>query len=223
MFKKFFIFLKEVLDLIYKQRCTICGCSKTGEILCKNCLKTVNKLSPYAQKIISSVQIFSAYKYENSIQKLIKNIKFNNVKSGTKAVSILLFDYYKKVLKQNNIDLNPKNAIIVPIPSHPIRSFKRGYCHMELIAKEFSKLTEIPCNFKIIKKVKNTRPQYTLKVNQRAKNIKGAFSCIKDKNSEKTIILIDDLVTTGATLGEVINELQKHNYNKIIAFTLACA
>ena len=212
-------FFKEIFDLIYKQKCVVCGCSKTNEILCKNCSKDVQKLSPYAQRIISSVQIFSAYKYENSIKTLIKNLKFNHAKRGAVACAELLFDYYKNL----NLNIDTKNTIIVPVPSHPIRVFARGYCHLELIVKEFSKLCEIEYDFNFIKKVKNTRPQYKLKINQRAKNVRGAFKLNLDNKTDKTILLIDDLVTTGATLEEIIKEIKTHKNNKIIVLTIACA
>ena len=213
---------EQFADLIYKQKCVVCGCSKTNEILCKNCLKTVHNLSPFAQKIIEGVNIFCAFKYDENIKILIRNFKFNRRKNAAIPCAKLLYDYFKKVCEQNSLDLNPKNSIITCVPSHPLRVLKRGYCHTELISKEFSNLSGIKTDFKIIKKVKNTLPQYKVRANQKAKNVRGAVKIYPNHAQGKTLILIDDIVTTSATLFEVISNLKKHSYNDIVCFTLAC-
>ena len=210
-------------DLIYKQKCVVCGCSKTNEILCKNCLKAVQNLSPYAQRKVQGVNIFCAAKYKDSIKILIRNFKFNRRKSAAKPCAEILYSYFKKVCEANELSLNPKNSILVCIPSHPLRVFRRGYCHTELITKEFSKLSGINTDFTILKKVRNTAPQYKIHADKKARNVLGAFQAkYKNRYKDKTIILTDDITTTGATLNEAVFELKKNNYNNIICFTLAC-
>ncbi len=216
-------FFEQFADLIYKQKCVVCGCSKTNEILCKNCLKSVQNLSPFAQKKIEGVNIFCAFKYDGNIKILIRNFKFNKRKNAAIPSAKLLYDYFKKVCEQNNLNLSPQNAVITCIPSHPLRVLKRGYCHTELISKEFAKLSGIETDFKIIKKVKNTLPQYKVRANQKAKNVHGAFKIYPNHAQGKTLILIDDITTTSATLFEAISNLKKNSYNNIICFVLACA
>ena len=216
-------FFEQFADLIYKQKCVVCGCSKTNEILCKNCLKSVQNLSPFAQKKIEGVNIFCAFKYDGNIKILIRNFKFNKRKNAAIPSAKLLYDYFKKVCEQNNLNLSPQNAVITCIPSHPLRVLKRGYCHTELISKEFAKLSGIDTDFKIIKKVKNTLPQYKVRANQKAKNVHGAFKIYPNHAQGKTLILIDDITTTSATLFEAISNLKKNSYNNIICFVLACA
>ena len=93
---------------------------------------------------------------------------------------------------------------------------------MYLIVKEFSKLTNFEINKKLIKKIKYTKPQY--KAKNRHKNIKNSFK-INEKEikniKNKTILLIDDITTSGATLEEIINLLLKYNINEIICLTIA--
>lgn len=219
MIKNFF---ELFADLIYKQKCVVCGCSKNNEILCKNCLKTVQNLSPFAQKKIEGVNIFCAFKYDGTIKNLIQNFKFKKRRSAAIPCAALLYDYFIRVCKANNLNLNAENSIISCVPSHYLRVIKRGYCHTELISKEFSKLCGINADFKIIKKVKNTIPQYKVRANQKAKNVRGAFKISPNHAQDKTLILIDDIITTSATLFEVISNLQKNSYYNIICFTLAC-
>ncbi len=216
-------FFEQFADLIYKQKCVVCGCSKTNEILCKNCLKSVQKLSPFAQRKVQGVNIFCAFRYESTIKNLIRNFKFNKRKSAAKPAASLLFEYFKRVCRENDLNLNPKNSVLVCIPSHQFRIFQRGYCHTELILKEFSYLTGIKADFSIIKKTKNTTPQYKIRADKKAQNVRGAFKVrLNKKYKDKTIILIDDLTTTGATLNEAVCELKKASYDNIICFTLAC-
>ena len=111
MFKVVFEWLA---DLIYKQKCVVCGCSKTNDLLCKNCLKTVHNLSPFAQKIIESVNIFCAFKYDGNIKILIRNFKFNRRKNAAIPCAKLLYEYFKKVCESNGLDLNPENSVVRP-------------------------------------------------------------------------------------------------------------
>ena len=216
------IIFERFADLIYKQKCVVCGCSKTNEILCKNCLKNVQKLSPFAQRKVEGVNIFCACKYEGVVKKLITNFKFNGRKNAANPCAKILYEYFKEVIKSNDLDLNPQNALLICIPSHRLRVLKRGYCHTELILKEFSNLSKIPYDLKIIKKVKNTLPQYKVRADKRAKNVRGAFKITPNRACGKTLILIDDITTTGATLFEAVLCLKKQKYDNIICFTLAC-
>ncbi len=213
---------EQFADLIYKQKCVVCGCSKTNEILCKNCLKTVHNLSPFAQRKVEGVNIFCACKYEGTVKNLITNFKFNGRKNAAIPCAQILYKYFTEVVKSNDLDLNPKNALLICIPSHRLRVLKRGYCHTELILKEFSNLSKIPYDLKIIKKVKNTLPQYKVRADKRAKNVSGAFKIAPNRARGKTLILIDDITTTGATLFEAVSNLKKQKYDNIICFTLAC-
>ncbi len=210
-----------LLDFIYKQKCVVCSCSKTNEILCKTCAKDVNYLAPFAQRIIDGVNIYSAFKYDGVVSKIIKNFKFNKRKSAYIPFSRLLFDYINNVVLANNINID-KNCVLVYVPSHPLRLINRGYNHLELVTKELSLLLNIPFDNSLIKKVKNTRPQYKMRVNQKKKNVENSF-LITENNTSKRIILIDDTITSGSTVGEVIKKLNEKGFNDILCFTLACS
>ena len=70
-----------------------------------------------------------------------------------------------------------------------------------------------------IKKIRYTEPMYRLNYEQRLINLKDAFEVNKNAFNNKKILLIDDIVTTGSTLSEIIKELKKNNINDIICFT----
>ena len=203
------------LDLIYNQKCLICGCSKVDNLLCKTCLKDVQFLSSFPHRIYKNIPIYSMSKYENIIKKLIHLLKFKHKKNSAKVLSQLLFDYYQK--------LDLKNDYILVYPSSFfLKSAWRGYEHMFLVIKEFSKLTNFEYKRDLIKKTKLTKPQYQVK--DRHKNIKNSFKInekyidfLKDKN----ILLIDDITTSGATLEEIIDCFLTNNISNIICLTIS--
>ncbi len=203
------------LDMIYKKKCLICGCSKTDDLLCKTCLKDVQFLSCFAHKIYEKIPIYSATIYDKNIKSLIQMLKFKHKKSASKPLTNILFSYFKK------LNLKDDFIIIYP-PSFFIKSAQRGYNHMFLIAKEFSKLTGFKVNNKIIIKIKPTKPQY--KAKDRRKNIKGSFKINQkelSKLKDKKLLLIDDITTSGATLEEIINCFLKLNFDNITCLTIS--
>ena len=209
--------LEKFLNLIYKQKCIICNCSKTDSLLCKNCLKDVNYLSTFPHRIYNSIPIYSATIYTSVIKKLIQLLKFSHKKRISLVLANILFDYFKK------LNLDEDYMIIYP-DSYFIKNLARGYEHMYLIAKEFSRLSGLDLCKNAIKKIKTTVPQY--KAKDRINNIKGAFEVNKkyiEKLKKRPILLIDDIITSGATIEEIINILQKENINNIKVLTVSKA
>ncbi len=95
---------------------------------------------------------------------------------------------------------------------------------MEIVSKQFSKLSKIKLEENVILKIKNTKPQY--KAKNRQKNIKGSFKINPKKIpllKNKTILLIDDITTTGATLNEIIDCFKSNNIDDIICLTISKA
>ena len=203
------------LNMIYKKKCLICGCSKTDDLLCKTCLKDVQFLSYFAHKFYNRIPIYSAAIYDKNIKALIQMLKFKHKKSASKPLSDILFSYFKKLNLKDDF-------IIVYPPSYFIKSAERGYNHMFLIAKHFSKLTGFEINKNLIKKIKLTKPQY--KAKDRRKNIKGSFKINQKellKLKDKKLLLIDDITTSGATLEEIINCFLELNFNNITCLTIS--
>ncbi len=203
------------LNMIYKKKCLICGCSKTDDLLCKTCLKDVQFLSYFAHKFYNRIPIYSAAIYDKNIKTLIQMLKFKHKKSASKPLSDILFSYFKKLNLKDDF-------IIVYPPSYFIKSAERGYNHMFLIAKHFSKLTGFEVNKNLIKKIKPTKPQY--KAKDRRKNIKGSFRINQKellKLKDKKLLLIDDITTSGATLEEIINCFLELDFNNITCLTIS--
>jgi ComF family protein len=115
-----------------------------------------------------------------------------------------------------NIDL------IIPIPLHPARLREREYNQSQILAAMVSGLLQKPLICDTLLRIRNTKPQVELNEKIRVKNIQGCFSI---KNGErlkaKSVLIIDDVFTTGATLSEAARVIKEYGPLKIFALTLA--
>lgn len=109
----------------------------------------------------------------------------------------------------------------VPVPLHKSRKRKRGYNQAEVLARELSALTGIPVCTDLIGRVKKTAPMKELSAAQRQNNLKKAFKILRNDVKLKTIIIVDDIYTTGSTIDAVSRELKSVGVEKIYFVALA--
>jgi len=99
--------------------------------------------------------------------------------------------------------------VLVPVPLHPKRLRERGYNQSELLARELGKLCDLPVVDDCLFRRLNTPPQaQSSGVNERRYNIINAFSCRDNKLEGKSVLLIDDVATSGSTLNTCARELK---------------
>ncbi len=200
------IIFSKVLDLLFPPLCY--GCKKEKTIFCNSCLLHTKKplSSPYP--FITSLYAFKT----PSIRKAIHAIKYFHRKD-------LLIPFARKIaeeIRSQNI-----SGTLVPIPMHPIRRMLRGYNQAEELAKLISYETSLPCDPKLLIKKKYSKKQVgTSSRHERLKNQHNAFHATHDI-TRQTIILIDDVTTTGATLHEARKDLITHGAKAVWAFTIA--
>ena len=204
-------FLNFLLDLIYRKKCYFCGSSKHSLKMCPNCYEKLEFMDFNANRIINGVDIFCAGLYTKELQKLIRGLKYHNQKDLAYYQAKFMYEYFSKldVCKDNEFEL-------VAVPLHKNRIKKRKYNHMELVCEEFSKLSGFKCNFDLIKRIKDTKPQYKLSRMQRLENLSNAFEIDNTMISGKKIIILDDICTTGSTFEEMIKKLKSSGIEHII-------
>lgn len=205
--------LESLLDLIYRKKCYFCGKSKTSVKMCPTCYEKLEFLDNNANRIIDNVDIYCAGIYTKELQKLIRGLKYHKQKDLAYYQAKFMYDYFCNLHISKN-----KNFELVPVPLHKNRIKKRKYNHMELVCKEFSKLSGFECNFELIKRIKDTKPQYKLSRKQRLSNLKGAFYVDKNKITGKPILIMDDICTTGSTFEEMIEVLKNTGVKNIVCF-----
>ena len=199
--KDFFIGL---LDWIYKKKCYFCRHSEECVIMCSKCYNTMDFLPVKVNRIIYNKNIYCAGIYNKNLQKLIRGLKYHKQKELAKYLAQFMYEYWQKIEDKNNFQ-------VVPVPIFEARKKQRKYNHMDLVAEEFCKLSGCTLNKDLIKRIKNTKPQYKLKKPEREQNLKNAFKVNKENFLPMKILLIDDICTTGSTFEAMIKEFEKHD------------
>lgn len=161
-------------------------------------------------------ELIYAFKYEGLIRKLILDYKFNDkpyIKNTLVEILLNNEKIFEKIKKYDTI---------IPVPISSKRKKERGYNQSLLIANEIAKRTKINIVNNCLIKTKNIVEQSKLNKEERIKNIDGVY---KLENSQliknKSILLIDDIYTTGSTVNECCKTIMKEDINKIGVLVLA--
>jgi ComF family protein len=115
----------------------------------------------------------------------------------------------------------PLPDLLIPAPLAYFRQFKRGYNQAHEIARRLAKRLKLPYSPHLLKKIKHTEAQAGLTRRLREKNIKGSFEVIPPIPTIKSIALLDDVMTTGATLRELSKTLHQAGISEIHLWVLA--
>ena len=203
--------LSNLLDWIYKKKCYFCRSSKEAVKMCSKCYDDMDFLPAQINRIIEGKKVYCAGVYSKNLQKLIRGLKYHNQKDLAYYLAKFMAEYFSKITDKTDFE-------IIPVPIYPKREKKRKYNHMNLVGEELARLTNNSLNKNLIKRVKDTKPQYKLKRHERLLNLNGAFEVDKSNYTGKTLLLIDDICTTGSTFEEMIKEFAKHGITDIICF-----
>lgn len=200
-----------LLDWIYKKRCYFCRSSKECVEMCSSCYDKMVFFSKNVNRSYDGINILCAGAYTKELQKLIRGLKYHRKKDLAYYQAKFMYEYWQKFDFKGEFQ-------VVPVPLHQNRTKKRKYNHMELVALEFCQMTGYEPNFELIKRVKDTKPQYKLTKKERESNLKDAFEVDKSKLKSGKVLVLDDICTTGSTFEEIIKELKQNNINDIICF-----
>ncbi len=206
-------YLIKILDFVYKKKCYFCSSSYENTIMCQRCYDAIEELPLYPVLTINGIKIYSCCYYAKEMQKLIRGIKYHNQKELAFYQAKFMYEYFMKIVGES------AKYTIVPVPLHKTRYKQRKYNHMELVAQELSKLSGWRVNTLLIERIKDTKPQYKLKKVEREENLKNAFKVYTDNYNLDNLLIIDDILTTGSTLREIITSLQKSGISKITCLT----
>lgn len=227
--KRVLLFIKElILYIFYPNKCVFCDkiIGLKGRI-CDNCKNTL----PYTLESIcpkcgkddcvcleekySFDEVIVPFYYDNCVSVSLQRFKFDNAFFYSKT-----YAYYiaEKLIKSR---LAKDADIITYVPMTFRAQSVRGYNQARCIADDLSKITGIKAKG-LLKKKKRTKNQHDLGGKQRRENLKNAFEVIDTVEVKgKTIILCDDIMTTGSTLNEVAKTLKKSGADKIICCVVA--
>lgn len=228
------------MDAVAPRHCA--GCRAEKEILCAECIdasfrfgascvfcnfrNNTGRICLTCQNIdISKFRYIEralwAGEYKNALKSAVWELKYGKRKELASPLGKIIFQKFKEYYPK----YKPENFLIIPIPLHPKKEHSRGFNQAELIAKEFGKLSSIPLLVNSLIKISDTKTQVETKTKEeRIKNLENAFSLrenILNSSKGKTIILIDDVATTGATFVHASRALNKIGFSKIICLAVA--
>lgn len=229
MFKPFSFFL----DLLFPISCS--ACARAGEYLCPDCLSRLKfNEKNYFLDTPNLDRLYIAGDYDDKLlAELIKKYKFNYQQKIGPYLARFLCSFWDQLRREKQLpEIAPLELLVIPIPLSKKRERSRGFNQSTILAQIFCDYFSYALN-ENLKRIKNRPPQSSLNEKERAKNIKNVFAWSEDilelkANAKKpkilenkTIILIDDVVTTGATLNEAAKILKAAGANKVCALVLA--
>lgn len=219
------------LDLIFLPRCPFCD-SICKEPVCPDCADAVKFISPpfcticgipfrsesiknhICGECVKKKRHFSWARgvlvYDDASAKAIHRFKYKNDTTFSKAFGSIICNH----LAATGFD------VIIPVPLHIKRLRERGFNQSLLLAKEVGKTYKIPVDPFVLRRTRWTEPQVNLSGKDRKINVKGAFAVHGDLKG-KRVLLIDDVYTTGATVGECSKVLRKSGAKEVCVLTLA--
>lgn len=222
--------------LLFPDRCILCGEIVRGSAVCEACTgklthcadvrvcKKCSRPIPEGQLLCGNCLVaphyftacFAAAVYEKELRHSILKYKFYNHPEFSRGYARLIWE------RLLSFEVLPRFELIVCAPLSDIRLKERGYNQSELIAKELARLTGLPFCKNCVKKVRHTAAQSSLSYRMRLKNLTGAFRVEKPEDVRgKIVLLVDDVLTTGATADEISKQLLKSGAKKVYVATAA--
>lgn len=211
----------------YPRQCLLCHSKIYGRNICHYCYQSLPRLTQqcklcswpiqgdmtkcnFCVEYLGNLSIQIAFPYVPPIDKLIHQFKYNNDLVIGRLLADLLLDYIKI----------PKADAIIPVPIHKTKLNTRGFNQSLELARYLSKHIGIKLDNNLIAKYRATKSQMGQDKFDRKSNIKNSF-CLNYKPKYKSVILVDDVVTTGSTMLELINLLYSANVRKITLWAVA--
>ena len=212
------------LELIYPRFCPICGSgieSSNKLPLCEACRKEIKHGAPAHSASFEKGRCYfegshSVAAYEGVMRECIHKFKYNGSLALEALFRDLLIDFAEKYMDIKRFDC------IIPVPLNRVKLRERTFNQAQILASSLSRKFKLPCINNNLVRVKSGRSQIALSKSGRAKDIEGAF---KVRNPaplrDKSVLLVDDVFTTGATVNECSKALKRSGVKYIEVLTLA--
>ena len=216
------------VNSLLAQDCLLCGQASDREILCRACAGDLPRLpSPRCPRCALPTaggetcgrclahpphydRTLAAFNYGFPLDKLIQSYKYGH--------RLALAGYFGRELAA----LAPKAAadLVVPLPLHPARLRERGFNQALELARPVAAALGLPLDARTCTRIRHTPAQAGLPWQQRERNIRGAFRCAQDLSGRR-ILLVDDVMTTGASLDECARTLKLHGAAEVALLVVA--
>jgi ComF family protein len=189
------------LPRLTEEYCPVCALPTLAGCICGRCLK-------HPPAFDHTVPAFS---YKFPLDKLIQALKYSE--------RLILVNFLADALTRR---ITSRPDCIVALPLHPTRLRERGFNQSLLLARRISRHLGIPLLAHTCERIRNTPPQSSLPWKERDKNMRKAFSCKSGADVRgKHVAIVDDVMTTGASIGELARALKQAGANEVSAWVVA--
>lgn len=219
-----------ILDWVFPPECAACG--KPGYRLCINCQDQINFITDWNQILTSGSRVESVYLkgrsrfvpdlcvdsrhlaiYEGVLRKCVHAIKYDE----NRGLAELLSQRLVSLIREAGWAVD----LVIPVPLSDQRFRERGYNQSALIAKPLAAWLHLPYNVYGLKRILDTPSQVGLSAEERRKNVDKAFFAEAAIVRSKSILVVDDVMTTGSTLAACAKALLQAQANYVYAVTVA--
>lgn len=219
---------KALVNKLFKQSCLLCAVKVDSQLsLCTDCLASLPEapspncaqcglpaLSQVCGSCLKNKPSYDAthalFSYGFPVDAVLQHYKYSNALYLSQTLGRLL---QEKILTDDY-------DVIIPMPLHPSRIKERGFNQSLEVAKVMAKHHSIRLDSSSCHRIKNTPPQASLAPKERIKNMQGAFDCTADFSGQH-IALVDDVMTTGASLNALAKTLKEAGATKVSCYVIA--
>ncbi len=203
--------LDKLLALLFPDRCA--GCKQLGDLLCGECRAA---LAPYPAEPAPTLPgldgVRIAFVFDGPLRGAVHQLKYRRVRRMAQPLGALL----SAVLAARPLAADA----LLPIPLHPARQAERGFNQAEVLAREVEQALRLPLIGAGLARVRATEQQARLDARARAENMRGAFRW-QGATPPRRIILVDDVLTTGATMAACAAALRAAGTEQVYGLALA--
>ena len=225
-------FAQRLLAVFYPERCACCRkVIPCGELVCRECRAALPVISPPLCPLCGCAKTDCAcrghrrltertvapFYYEGAARQAVWNLKFHNKPDAAEFLYTAMAETVRREYGDRRFDA------VVPVPVSDRTLKQRGYNQSALLASGLARLLSLPMEEALVKRI-DTPPQRDTPAPRRSGNVLGAFDCREGADfTGKTLLLVDDISTTGATLGECAKMLKIYGAQEIYAVAAAAS
>lgn len=221
--------IKRIERLFFPARCACCGCViPAGELLCPGCGAGLPRVEePVCPRCgrgrawcvcdgreTAYERIVAPFYYEGAVRRGILRMKYGRHSTAAVGLADFMGETAARAYRELAFDC------VTPVPMRPAEKRTRGFNQSALLAREIARRLAVPCR-ETLRKRTDTKPQHRCAAGERRQNVRGVYEALPGKPG-RVILLVDDVVTTGATLDECARALRAAGAETVCCAAVAC-